>query len=253
MRKTMYCATAMVLVLAAGAVQSDEKADTRAIIEKAIQARGGAEKLATIKATTFKLKGKFYGMGAGLDYTGEFAIQPPDKTRMQLEIDANGMKIAFLRVVNGGKGFRKIADMASMDLEKDELAEAAEEMYVGGVESLVPLVKDKAFELSTLGEVKVGDEPAVGVRVSHKGHGDVNLFFDKKTGLLVKSERTVKDLMAGGKEVTQETLHTDYKEIGGVKHAMKMVIKRDGKDYLDGEMSDFETPDKLDDSLFGKP
>jgi hypothetical protein len=246
-------ATAAVLALALGTLQADEKADTRALIDKAIQARGGAEKLAQLKATTFKLKGKFYGMGAGLDYTGELAIQPPDKTRVQMEIDVNGMKIPVLRVVNGGKGFQKIADMAATGLDKEELAEAAEEMYVGGVQALVALVKDKEFELSALGDVKIGDEPAVGVRVSHKGHRDVNLIFDKKTGLLVKSERRVKDLMAGGQEVTQETLHSDYKEINGVKHPMKVVVKRDGKDYVDGEITDFETPDKLDDALFTKP
>jgi hypothetical protein len=85
MRKTLYW-TAVVLALAAvGAARADDQAATRAIIEKAIQARGGEEKLAPMKAVTFKSKGKFYGMGDGTDYTGEWAIRPPDKVRFQIK------------------------------------------------------------------------------------------------------------------------------------------------------------------------
>ena len=188
-----------------------------------------------VKASTFKMKGKFYGMGAGIDYTGEFAIQPPDKLRIQMNIDVNGMKLAFIQVVDGKAGYKKVADMAATELSKDEIAEAAENAYAGRVQTLAPFIKDKDFELSPLGEVKVEDKEAVGVRVSHKGHRDINLFFDKKTGLLVKSERTVKDEMLGGKEVIQEELHLDYKEVDGVKHPMRIAIKRDGKEFVDGE------------------
>src|SRR5947208_1477821 len=82
---------------------------------------------------------------------------------------------------------------------------------------------------------KVNGKPAVGVRVSHKGHRDINLYFDKDKGLLLKIERTVKDLMAGGKESQEEVSYSDYKEVEGVQQPTKLVIKRDGKDYVDGE------------------
>jgi outer membrane lipoprotein-sorting protein len=246
------CLTAVALAVAAtGPARADEKADTRAVIEKAIKARGGEEKLAKMEAVTFKAKGKFYGMGEGIDYTGEWAVQPPDKTRFQLEFEANGMKFTFLWIFDGKKGWMKIADQ-TMEMDEEAIAEAKEETYAGRVETLVPLIKDKGFELSPLGEVKVGDQAAVGVRVSHKGHRDINLYFDKATGLPLKSERTVKDQMAG-KERTQETLFSDFKEVGGVKHPMKLVIKRDGEKYVDTEISDLETKEKIDDSMFTKP
>jgi hypothetical protein len=253
MRKTWFPTTAVALALvAAGAARADDNADTRAVIEKAIKAAGGADKLAE-KAATFKLKGKFYGMGEGIDFTGDYSIQPPDKFRVQMEIDVNGMKLAFTQVVDGDKGWRKIGDMGTTDLDKDELAEVHEEMYAGRVETLVALVKDKGFGLAPLGEVKVGEQAAVGVRVSHKGHRDINLFFDQKTGLILKTERVVKDQMAGGKEVTQETVLGDYKDVGGAQHPMKLVIKREGKPYVEGEVSDYETKDKIEDAVFAKP
>ena len=100
--------------------------------------------------------------------------------------------------------------------------------------------------------MKVGDRPAVGVKVAHKGHRDVNLFFDAKTGLLLKTERPAKDTMTG-KEFTQTTLHDDYKEVEGIKHARKVTILRDGKKYVEGMSSDYKPQEKLDASTFAKP
>ena len=50
---------------------------------------------------------------------------------------------------------------------------------------MVKLVKDKGYELALIGEVKVEDKPAIGVRVSVKGQKDINLFFDKQSGVRI--------------------------------------------------------------------
>jgi outer membrane lipoprotein-sorting protein len=237
---------------ASGAARADDKADTRAVIDKAIKATGGEEKLAKVKVLNFKAKGKFYGMGDAIDYTGDWSIQPPDKFRVQLNFEVNAMKITFMMVFDGKKGWRKINDDTT-EMNEDEVAEAKEDQYAGRVDSLLPLIKDKGFELSPLGEAKVDGQAAVGVRVAHKGHRDINLYFDKKTGLLLKSERTIKDQMVGGKERTQETWHSDYKDSAGMQHPMKIVIKRDGEKYIEAESTEFETKDQTDDSVFAKP
>jgi outer membrane lipoprotein-sorting protein len=252
MRKTLYLTVVVLALPAAGAARAEEQAATRAVIEKAIQARGGEEKLAQMKAMTFRSKGKLYGMGEGTDYTGEWAIQPPDKIRFQINFEANVMKVTFLFVFDGKQGWLKINDN-TIELDEDAVAEAKEDFHAGRVETLVPLLKDKRFELSPLGAGKVGDHETVGVRVTHKGHRDINLFFDKKTGLLLKNERMIKDQMMGGKERTQETLHSDFKDVKGVQQPMKLVIKRDGEKHVEGEITDFQTEDKIDDSVFAKP
>src|SRR5262249_51138631 len=130
--------------------------------------------------------------------------------------------------------------------------EAQEELYAQSVETLVPL-RDKAFTLAPVGEVKVGDQPAIGVRVSRKDHRDISLFFDKDKGLLLKSERIVKDEMAGGKEVLQESVYSNYKYTDAGLAAMKITIKRDGKPYVDSETKEVKLDEKLDDAVFGKP
>ena len=112
-------------------------------------------------------------------------------------------------------------------------------------------LKDKGFTLAALGDVKVGKRDAVGLRVSHKGHRDINLFFDKKTHLLLKSERRAKDEMGG--EYTAEEFLDDYKEVAGIQHAHKLRILRDGKKFVEGETLEFTPQEKLADSVFDKP
>jgi hypothetical protein len=244
MRKLAYAAVSVVFL--AGAVRADD-AEAKAIVEKAIKAHGGAEVLNKFQAITVKEKGKFYGMGAAVDYTLELQFQAPDKER--LAIRGEGFK--FDQVLNGDKGWRGINE-APKALDKDELAEAREELYASNLTRLTPLTRE-GCKLSSLGEVKVGGRPAVGVRVEHKGHRDVNLFFDKDNGLLVKTEGRGKDPMAGGKEYTQEVFYSNYKKVEGVQVPFKTLLKRDGERYVESETTEATPTEKLDASVFAKP
>jgi hypothetical protein len=67
------------------------------------------------------------------------------------------------------------------------LASAVKEMVREAPEGVLPMMKSGVYALH-LGDVKVGDKPALGIGVSHKNHKDVSLFFDKETGLPAKSE-----------------------------------------------------------------
>jgi hypothetical protein len=244
MRKTGCLVVAVALVVA-GLSRADDRSEAMALIDKAIKAAGGEAKLAKFNAQTWTEKGTYYGMGNGLPYTGHYAIQRPDKFSMEIE----GV---FKIVLNGDKGWIKSGDGATMDMTKEQLAEQKEEQYTGWVASLLPL-KDKGYTLAPLAEIKVDSRPAVGVKVAHEGHRDVKLYFDKETALLAKSEQTAKDLEQGGKEVNQEAFYSNYKEVEGAQIPMKIVIKRDGKLFVEAENLDVKPAGKLDDKVFAKP
>jgi hypothetical protein len=89
--------------------------------------------------------------------------------------------------------------------------------------------------------------------VSHQGQRDVNLFFDKRSGLLVKSQYTVKPEERGGKEVSQEVVYGNYKEVQGLQQPMKIAIKRDGKQLVEAHNSDMKLSESLPDADFAKP
>jgi outer membrane lipoprotein-sorting protein len=211
-----------------------EDADARKIVDAALKATGANGKM---PAVSWKGKGKFYGMGDGIDYTGTWSTHMPDKFRMEIEN-------AFVIVVNGDKGW-----FGGEEMGKDQLAEQKESMYASWVLGLHPL-SDKAFTLKAIGEDKVGDKAVVGVKVSHKDRRDVSRFFDKDSHLVVKIEQMVKEM---GNEMKQETVINEWAKVGDVKVPGKMTIKRDGKLYVEGEMSDYQATEKHPEKTFEKP
>jgi hypothetical protein len=236
--------------------RADDQADAKAIIDKAIKAMGDEAKLTKYQGATWKGKGKFYGLGGeGLDYTGDWAFQGASKYRVVIDLDVMGQKVQQTIVVNGDKGWVKLNN-DTKEMDKEMLAEQQEQMFANWHAFSMPAaLKGKQFELSTLGETEIDKRKAVGVRAASKGHRDLNLYFDKETGLPIKDEWRVKDVqgLAGGKEVTQEVYLSDYKDVQGFKMPMKVVLKWDGKPYVDAELSDYKMEEKLDDDLFAKP
>src|SRR5207244_5359870 len=229
--RTLLCGTFVHdLLLTAGVhLQADDQADAKGIVDKAIKALGGEEKLAKHKAATSKGKGKINLMGNEIEFTFEATVQPPKQSRRRFEADVSGTKFERTIVFNGDKGW--INMMGNTDeMSQDQLAAEREDLYAAWVATLEPL-KDAAFKLAPLGEIKVGDRPAVGVKVSHKDHKDVSLYFDKDKGLLLKVQRRAKDAMSG-QEFDQESFYSDYQEDNGIQRPRKQKTKRDRNDFL---------------------
>jgi len=222
--------------------RSGEGDDARAIVDKAIKASGGEENLKKHQTATWDQKGTYYGMGDGVAYTGMIAVQRPDKFRMEVEN-------VFTIVLNGEKGWRQFGG-ETQEMSKEEIERSQADNRAGWIASLAPL-KDKAFTLTSIGEAKVDKKPALGVKVTRKGYPEVKLYFDKKTGLLVKSEfKTYSG--EESKDVTQETFYQDYKEVDGAQVPSRVVMHREGKIYVEAEMSNFKSG-KVDAKLFAKP
>jgi hypothetical protein len=250
MRQVRYALLVSGLVLAtSAAARADDAAEARALVDRAVQAQGGAERLAKFPAVTGKLKGTYYGLGDGVAFTGEFAAQGADRNRLVIEAETGGQKLRLVQVLNGERGWVQVNDDTE-ELDKEALAEAREQAYVEWVATLVPLRDRKRFSFSPLGEIKIDGRPAAGVRVSSAGRIDVNLYFDKATGLLAKTETRSKE---DGEEVTEEALVGEYKEVQGMKQATRLTIRRDGQLYMKCEVTDYRLAERLDATLFAKP
>jgi hypothetical protein len=242
----------LLLMVAITAVRSGEEKDLRAIIARGILVRGGEANEAKYKGVTMKGAGTFYGLGEGIPFIGEWQFQGNNQSRATLEIKVMEQELTFTQVVNGDKGWVKFNDEVKT-MPQEQLAEEKAANYATWVSSLFPL-KDKAFKFVGVGEVKIGAHAATGVRVSHEGKRDINLFFDKASGLLVKTESQVKDVKGGGdREMSEETLFADYKEFKGIKYPTKITINRDGKPFVEARMTDIRPLEKLEDDVFGQP
>ena len=244
------CALGALLVLA-DCGRSGEDKDLRAIIDNAVKAHGGKANLAKYPAKIMKGDGKYHGLGEAVDFSLEISSQN-NQWRFGMDMKIMGFDLKLISVVNGDKSWEQVNDDVK-DMPADHLAEHKEQMHASAVISLLPLEK-KDYKLSPLGDVKVGDQLAAGVRVSKEGRRDVNLFFDKAKGHLVKSEYMIKDIKGSGEqEISQTIFYFDYKEFQGPRLPSRMVIERDAKKFVDIHLTDIQLLERLDDSTFDRP
>src|SRR6516164_6558528 len=165
--------------------------EPRALIEKAVKAQGGAELLGRRSASQCTMKGSLHVGGMSFPFTGVILSQPGGALRYTMNLTVSGNQVGITQVINANKGWRKLSgvgDTRVEELDQNSLDEMKQSRYFDRVGSLLPLLKDKSFTLKALGELKVQDQPALGVQVSSKGQPDVKLYLHKTTGLLVKIE-----------------------------------------------------------------
>lgn len=236
----VICVSGIIIYSVRG--NKDEDVKLHEIVARAIKAQGG-ENLEKFKSRIAKSRGKLLE----LDYTTENAYQFPNRSRTVAESKLG----KFVQILNGEKGWVKFGDLGR-ECIKEEMDEMREQLNASQIANLAVLT-DPEYRLSPLGEEKVDDRPAVGVRVEHKGFRDISLYFDKESYLLLKMETRIKDPLRGGEEIAAETYYGDYKNVDGVMTAHKITIKYDGKVYIDSELTEVKYSEKLDDSYFEKP
>jgi hypothetical protein len=218
-------AVALVLSFAPVTFAQDE---VKAIIDKAVKAHGGAEKVNKAKCVQTKSKGRIELLG-GIDMTQEMSAKFSGKFKEVVEMDINGQKVKVISLFDGSKA-SITANGQPVDVTDKIMEEFREGAYALKLGRLTNLLTDKSLRLSLLGESKVLDRPAVGVKVASKGHRDLDLYFDKESGLLTKIQTRKNDLQTM-QEVDEERIIKEYQDTDGPKTAKKVLVNHDGKKY----------------------
>jgi hypothetical protein len=208
----------LILCVVAGTSGVARSADEpRELIERAIKAAGGEEKLSQKVGIALKIKGTVYlpqGGDTKVTFTADGFNQADGKSRLDMKAEALGQKIEMIQVTGDGIGWRKLND-AIQDMNKDELDDLKRSKYHDRVIGLLVLVKEKGYTFGKADDVDVDGKPARGVKVSFKGQADTTLYFDKESGLLVKSAYRAKK-PGENQEGLHETIYSDYREPDGV-------------------------------------
>lgn len=246
--RVVYLLTGTFLMLAAPLSRADDRSQALAVIDKAIDAHGGESKLTKARQMVRTAKGVQELFGNKNQFSTEQTTQLPERFRDAIDYEAGGQKARLIFVLNSDKGWQSI-DGVPMELPKDRADELREEAYVIWLTTLVPL-KDKSISVSPLPEGKVLGQPASVIKVISKGHTDVKLYFDAKTGLLVKLDRAARQ---AGLTINKEYFFSNHKEFDGVKLPTKYVELISGNKSIDLTISDYKFPNSVPDKLFGKP
>jgi hypothetical protein len=228
---------------------ADEK-EAKAVVDKAIKAAGGEEKLANARALSWKVKGTITFNGNDGEITGQTTVEGLDHYRSEFEAEFNGNMVKGVVVLNGDKGWRKTGEETT-ELDADFLANEKRSVYLQLATVLLVPLKGKGFKLASAVDEKVGDKPVSVVKATGPDGKDFTLYFDKENGLPVKL--VAKMIGFQGEEFTQESKYSDYKVFNGIKKATKIETKRDGERFIDGEVIEFKVLDKAEPDKFTEP
>jgi hypothetical protein len=229
--------------------RADEQ-EAKSVVDRAIKAMGGEEKLSGVKAFSAKGKGTITIDGTDIDFTFEMTAQGIEKYRSSYEGEVGGNKFDGATVLDGDKGWKK-AEQEVKKLTGENLATEKRNAYLDIVPILLVPLKGKGFKVDSAAEEKVGDKPASVVRVTGPEGKDFTLYFDKESGLPVKMVGEVAD--DEGQVEIHETTFEDYKEFEGIKVATRSSIKRAGKRFIEVERMEFKTLAEVEPSTFAEP
>jgi hypothetical protein len=256
-RVSVAAACIFLTIFVGGFTSAQDQSGPRELLEKAMKAMGGEEKLTKFKAASWKFRGKGYGPEGVATTVGECFRHGADQYRCDAEWEFEGKRVKFTEVINRNDGWvRNTAGTFAIGEEEEFSEIKTQQLYLRWLTTLVPL-KDKLFTLSSGGELKVGDRMTSCLLVSREGYRDVLLCFDKESCLLIRSEMPVKVQRGSdaeiGKLLIQETYFSDYKEAETVRYASKMTTKIDGKLRSEVEITEFKPHEMLSEIHFAKP
>jgi hypothetical protein len=250
MKLTAFVPAILLILSALAPTRGADDESARAIIERAIKAHGGQDRLEKLKADRVTLKGTMLVNEKKGEFTAETTVNLPSQFRNVVDLTFDTSTRKVVQILNGDKAIVTVDGNPVKEIPPSSLAEMRDTLQLERAFRLTALLSDKAIQLEALGESKVNDVAVVGVKVSSKKHADLKMYFEKGSGLLVKTEHEVSD---GKHTVKQEEFWSDFKDIEGYKRPTKLVVFRGGKKLMDATLVEVKYLDKVDETLFTKP
>ena len=155
MTRLMSVTLAAGLVLGLGRLAVADDQDAKAVIDKAVKALGGAEKLGAAKIVRWKTKGKISRNDEENAFSTKVTAQGIDKVRQEFEGEFGGNPVKGVTILDGDKGWRKFGDETNA-LEGDQLANQKRTAYLQLVPEMPLLLKGEGFKVEAGEEEKVG-------------------------------------------------------------------------------------------------
>ena len=229
-------------VIPAGPVQSVKRVSADAILDKYIQALGGAAALARVTHLTAT------GTYEGYDTVSEkvpvdvYASAPNQLTT--IVHTQNGDSVTTF---NGTNGWIAAADklMRVLPLTGGDLEGAKMDALLS-----FPARLKQDFQWRTgFPSVSIDDRPVQVIQNAGRGDTGAKLYFDSETGLLVRQVRFV-DTAVG--VIPTQIDYSDYRDVAGVKVPFKRVITwTDGRSTI--QLNEVRPNAQIDAARFAKP
>ena len=239
MKTKLFFAIALGLLPLGMAAQTADE-----IIKKAIDARGGIDK---IKATQSERITGRVSFARGIEGTLTLELERPHK--LYSEVSVEGQKV--LRVYDGKSGwtFNPFeGNKAVLLMSAEELKDMPDESDQDG-----PIVdyKAKGSQIELVGKEDLDGKPHYRLKITSKSGEVRSYLIDASTFLTTKWEGLRK---VGDQELPWESNLSDYRDVQGLKFPFKIDQGSPGTEYKQTLIVDkVEINPKMDESHFAKP
>jgi len=240
------------------------KADT--IIDKYLQAIGGAERLAGLKS--YAAKGTSVGFG-GFGGGGRVQIfaKFPDQRATFIDFPANPDRGDSIRAYNGSEGWLETPltvlgeypltggelDGARLDAQlafPGQIKQVLTNLRVSMPATISDLPGPSSQTANQASMTAIGQDRLVNVVQGTGPRGIVaTLYFDQQTGLLLRMVRYGRSPIG---RVPTQVDYGDYRDVNGIKMPFRMLFAwMDGRDAI--QLSEIQTNVPIDAAKFGRP
>jgi hypothetical protein len=229
-----------------GAARAQDAA-AMAILDTAIKAMGGEQKLSKVSAFSWTMSGVAKTNGRPSEINTAVTFDGLKRVRRE---SFNIQSALRLTVLNGDKGWylyrRGISPMNA-----DAVAKEKRNIYLQVIPSLLVPLKSNGFKYAAAGEEEIDGKPASILNVTGPDGKEFMLYFDKASGLPVKE--VSRSIAHDGQEQIETATFTRYKDFGGIKKATAIEFRGGPQTVSYIEITDFKVLDQVNSDLFAGP
>ena len=245
MRRFLGAAIAAVFYLVSSSVVHADDPAAAAVLEKAIHALGGREKLAKAEAFSWRAKWKQEGIK---NFESQTTMQGLDHRRME----TGNNQLRFIQVVSGDKGWARYGGV-TRKLVGEELVFWIQDTYLEAIPITLLAIQARRLKCQAADDEQVSDKPAAVLKIKGPDGKDFALYFDKDSGLPVKVVAKMRGYGPAGRVLLREITFADYKDFDGIKKATKVEFKTNAKTSHVLEVTEFKILEKVDPETFVEP
>jgi hypothetical protein len=242
-----------VLLVCAGAPLAAARAGeaARATVQAAIKAHGGAANIAKTLTGTLRAKAKLnLAPGDETSIAWEETFELPRRYHRLIKGQLMGKGFSMEYAITDGTGWIRQNGGEAKDFKGDKLPL---HRSWNAVLALLPVCLSEGVKLGAGGKEQVEGREAVGVSVSGEAFGgEAVLFFDSRSGLLVKSKRRMQHPLS--REIVDgDVVLGDYREVSGVQYPHRIATFVAGKKIIEMQITRIEFLGKVEDRVFDRP
>jgi len=233
----------------ASRARADEAA---AVLERGIQAHGGAAHLERTKRGHIKAewKGKHQQLGNVFQWICEETFDLPARYNIKTEATSGGISHIMELTFNETRGWFRTDQFPLRDMPATEPLPLEGHWHT--ILAQLLQLRSKDTELKFLGEAAKDGRRLAGIRaVSPRAAAD--WYFDKSTGLLARTQGPLANPWRGQEPIVGESTYDDYREVGGVQYPMHWSVIAQNIHTLDVRINTLEFLDKINERVFAKP